>query len=245
MSSRRPYIIPAFLILLACNQIPSYSQQAVMDTAFLSASKKKIISLYTESIQRQSRLYNGTDYVMYFTRFEEHPYFMIDDWIFGSVVYWDELYENVALMYDLSLDELITEHNRGNPIKLVTQKIESFTISDHTFVRLRRDSSNKITEGFYDRLYNGSSKVYGKYQKHYRETLRDRQIIPSFDENARYYLVRDGVFNTVKTKASILQVFHDHKQEVRNFIRKNRIRFKNNRDVAIVQVAEFYDSLAD
>ncbi len=237
------YIVPGVLFFFVCKLTPSHSQRATTDTAFLAISKKKSISLYTESIQRQSRLYNGTDYIIYLPKYEEHPYFKSDDWTYGSITYWGDLYENVALLYDLTIDQVITEHNRGNPIKLIAEKIDAFAILDHSFVRLQRDSSNSISEGFYDRLYDGAVKVFAKHQKIHREKLDAKEIIPRFDESTRYYIYKDGAYNSVKSKGSVIQVFENHKQEVKNFIRKNQIRFKNNRDVAIVRITKFYDGL--
>lgn len=231
------------LFLVGIDQPHCYSQQISTDTAFVAASQKKSIALYTSAIQNQSRLYNGSDYIIYLPKFEEHPYFIADDWVYGSIVYWDELYENVPLLYDVSLDQVITEHNRGNPIKLIAEKIQSFTVLEHTFVRLNSDDKNKIAVGFYDRLYDGDLKVYAKYSKNFRETLESQQVIPQYDETTRYYLVKDGIFNIVKTKGSVLQVLSDQKQELKNFIRKNRLRFKDNREKSIVSVSEFYDTL--
>jgi hypothetical protein len=74
MLSRNGYISFAILFLLHL-QICSYAQPTESDTAFIAASRKKIVSLYATSIQQQSRLYNGTDYVLYSSRDEEHPYF--------------------------------------------------------------------------------------------------------------------------------------------------------------------------
>jgi hypothetical protein len=235
------YIVPGVLFFLSCKITPSHSQRATADTAFLA--KKKSITLYTESIQRQSRLYNGTDYIVYLPKYEEHPYFKSDDWTYGSIMYWGDLYENVALLYDLTIDQVITEHNRGNPIKLIAEKIEAFTIFDHSFVRLQRDSSNSISEGFYDRLYDGAVKVFAKHQKIHREKLEAKEIIPRFDESTRYFIYKGGLYNSVKSKGSVVQLFQDHKQEVKNFIRKNDIRFKNNRAAAIVHITKFYDGL--
>jgi hypothetical protein len=244
MLPKTGYISIAILILLHL-QTRSYSQSAQADTAFLMASKKKIVSLYAASIQQQSRLYNGTDYVMYSSVEEEHPYFSIDDWTYGSITYWQELYENVPVMYDLSTDEVITEHNRGNPIKLIPDKVDGFIISGHTFQRLTSNGTNNIVDGFYERLYDGRSKVYAKHQKVYRETLTAKEVIPRFEESSRYFIFKNGVFTVVKTKGSVLDTFADRKQELKTFIKKNRIRFKDNKATAIVRLAEFYDSLTD
>jgi len=222
-----------------------YCQVTQVDTAFLAQAKKKSIALYTSTIQHQSRLYNGNDYVIYFPKNEEHPYYKNDDWGTGSVAYWGELYENIPLLFDLAVDQIITEHDRGNPIQLLAEKVQGFVIWDHTFVRLYPDDKNKISAGFYDQLYNGKSKVYAKYSKNYREELESTRVIPQFDESVRYYLVKDGVFTVVKSKASVLKVLSDHKSEVKNFIRKNRLAFKGNRDEALVRVTQFYDTLTD
>jgi hypothetical protein len=222
-----------------------YSQQSEADTVFVAESKKQVSAQYTAAIQHQSRLYNGSDYVIYISRDEEHPYFEVDDWAYGSVEYWNELYENIPLMYDISTDQVVTEHNRGNPIKLLPEKVQSFTLQDHVFVRLKPDSTNNIAEGFYDRLYDGTMKVYAKHSKVYRETLNSKEVIPSYDANTRYYLFKDGVFNLVKTKGSVLKLLADKKPELKNFIRKNNLHFKTNRNDAIVRIVAHYDSLKD
>jgi hypothetical protein len=240
---RNTYIV--VLILAWISQPCCYAQQTPTDTAFLSVSKNKSIELYTASIQQQSRLYNGSDYIVYLSRDDEHPYFKMDDWVYGSIVYWNELYENVPLLYDIHNDLIITEHIRGNPLKLISEKVERFTLLEHTFVRLNRDEQNKISDGFYDRLYDGESKVYARHSKAFRETLEPQKIIHHFDENTRYYLVKDGIFNVVKSKRSVLGVLRDQKQNVKNFIRKNRISFHNNRETAIVRITEFYDTLQE
>ncbi len=218
-----------------------YGQQNKVDTAFLALSKTKSIELYSQAFLNQSRLYNGSDYIIYQSHDEEHPYFKIEDWTNGSIVYEGELYNNVDLLYDISSDNVIIEHNRGNPIKLLDEKIQSFSLLSHKFVRLKGDETNKISEGFYDQLYDGPSKVYAKHWKIYQESLDQGEVIPRFEEGNQHYIVKKGIFYAVKSKGSVLQVFDDRKQDVKDFIRKNHIRFKTDREKAIVSITEFYD----
>jgi hypothetical protein len=231
------------LMILLLSSLLGYGQESKPDTSFLALSKKQAIKRYTTAMANQSRLYNGSDYVYYLSKNEEHPYYQVDDWSNGSIVYWGEIYENIPLMYDLSIDHVITEHNRGNLIKLLSEKVQSFTLVGHTFIRLYPDEKNKISEGFYDRLYDGKLKVYGKYGKVYAETLEARTIIPRFDESTRYYIVKDGIFNVVRSKRSALNVLADRKPEIKAFLRKNKLHFKLNREKAIIQMAEYYDTL--
>jgi hypothetical protein len=221
------------------------AQQYSADTSFVHEGKKKIVASYAAAIQQQSRLYNGSDYVMYISRDEEHPYFTLGDWIFGSVTYWNELYENVPLMYDISTDQIITEHNRGNPIKLHPEKVQAFTLNDHLFVKLKPDANNKIQEGFYDQLYKGDSKVYARHIKVYREKLESKEVIPIYNEVTRYYVLKDSTYYPVKSKGSVIKVFADKKAEVKSFVRKNRIKVSSDREDAFVRIARHYDSLKD
>src|SRR5690349_5471588 len=92
----------AFALLQFLDVSFSYCQEVSIDTTFLSKANKKSIALYEESIKHQSRLFNGSDYVVYLPEKEEHPYFQMDDWVFGTVTYWGETYHNVPLLYDLS-----------------------------------------------------------------------------------------------------------------------------------------------
>jgi hypothetical protein len=231
--------------LLLLSPLACYCQATKVDTSFLAQSKSKSIALYAATILDQSRLFNGSDYIVYMPKDEEHPYYGSDDWTIGSVVYWDELYENVQLLFDLSIDQVIVEHDRGSPVRLIPEKVQQFTMLGHTFVRLVKDDKNKLSDGFYDQLYNGKSKVYAKHSKSYRETLQAPKVIPSFDEGVRYYVVKDGNFHVVKTKGSVLQVLSDRKSELKNFLRKNRIRYNDDREKTIVRLTEFYDSLTD
>lgn len=221
------------------------AQQAAADTSFIPVARHKVVSDYTAAIQHQSRLYNGSDYVLYLSRDEEHPYFEIDDWALGSVIYWNELYENVPLMYDISVDQIITEHNRGNPIKLHAEKVQGFVINGNKFVRLERNNSN-IQEGFYHQLYDGASvKVYSKHLKEYREKLDTKEVIPLYRETTRYYIMKDGNYLPVKSKGSIISAFADRKTEVKSFIRKNGIKVSRDKERSIVRIANHYDSLTD
>ncbi len=61
--------------LLLLSPLVCYCQAAKVDTSFLAQSKTKSIALYTATIQDQSRLYNGRDYIVYIPRDEEHPYY--------------------------------------------------------------------------------------------------------------------------------------------------------------------------
>ncbi|MEX1239125.1 MAG: hypothetical protein WEB30_05390 [Cyclobacteriaceae bacterium] len=216
------------------------------DTTFVSAVKENTISLYKQALRAQSRLNNGSKYRATGHSLEQHPYFLSEDWIAGSVFYDGEFFGDVFLMYDLNQGVLVTEHYpSGNSIELVDQKLRNFTLQGHYFERIDIESvANSLPKtDFYDILYGGESKVVAHRQKLLRREIESGTIEISYDEKYRYFIFRNGVFFPVKSKGSALKVMSDKKQELKRFHKQNRASFFKNRELMLKRLAEYYDSL--
>ena len=232
-----------FIAVVLCCAIQSFGQQLPLDTTFLTSAKVNQVKLYTQFMDGQTRLNNGSEYRDYLSHNEEHPYFGADDWAYGTIIYDEEVYENVPMFYDLSRDKVISEHSlNGAKLELISEKISMFTLGPHTFVRLAADEAKTITSGFHERLYDGKTKVYVRREKSLQQKVESNDIIFNFDEKNRVYIQKDGVYYPVKTKNSVLEVFNDRKQEIRAFLKKNGGINKHNRENAIAKVAAFYDA---
>ena len=233
---------PCIIVVLCC-AIQSFGQQLPLDTTFLTLARGNQIKLYTEFIHGQTRLNNGSEYRDYLSHNEEHPYFGVDDWAYGTIIYDEEIYENVPMFYDLSRDKVISEHSlNGAKLELISEKITFFTLGTHTFVRLAADVAGTITSGFHERLYDGKTKVYVRREKSLQQKVESNNIIFNFDEKNRVYIQKNGVYYPVKRKNSVLEVFNDRKQEIRAFMKKNGRITKHDRENAIARIAAFYDS---
>ena len=162
---------------------------------------------------------------------------------YGTIIYDEEFYENVPLFYDLNRDKVITEHSiNGAKLELISEKIVRFSLAGHTFQRLKRDESKIISEGFYDVLYDGKTKVYVKREKSLQQRVESNDIIFNFEQKNRVYVFKDGVYHPVRKKSTLLEVFKDKKPEVRAFLNKSGVKYKADRENAITRVAEFYDA---
>lgn len=231
------------LLLLIILQGAAFGQQTDADTLFLSTARQYQRSLYDASIRGQSRLFNGTEHRDYLSQNDESPYFGIDDWQWGYIYYDDERYDSVALFYDLSRDQIITEHMlTGAKIELIAKKISAFTMNGHYFERLYPDSAGVISEGFYERLYNGDTKVYVRRTRHLVSRASGNELLYSFEERNRIYLLKDRHYYPVKTKKSVLSVLDDKRAEIRDMLKKEKIRLKYGREHGIVRMAETFDS---
>jgi hypothetical protein len=224
--------------LLCC--FVSFGQSFRSDTSFVAAARKNSIALYDKSISAQSHLYNGGAYTEYVSQEDENPYF-IDEWLEGTVTYDGEFHSNVPLLYDISLDRIAIDNQYSiKKVLLVNEKVTAFSIQDHKFIHL---VDVPITAGHYEITYDGKTKVYVKHRKTLQSQAVDYSIVNKFEEKKLYYIYKDGKFNSVKSKGSVLKLFETKKKELKKFIRDNKLQFGNDRAKDISRVAQQYDQL--
>lgn len=233
------------LLLLIVLASTAFSQTA-RDTLFIAVARQKTTALYLETMHTQSRLYNGSKYSPPDHTLEEHPFFLSADWITGTVYYDGEYFKNVPLMYDLASQTLVTEHAaNGHAIRLVEEKLAHFTLDGHYFERIINDSvANSLpSTGFYEVLYHGPTKVVMRHHSVLREQIISGAVERSFDEKSKFFVMRNGVFFPVKSKASVFRLLSTWKNELKKFVRQRKLSFGDNREVALKSLAEHYDTL--
>lgn len=225
----------------------SFAQDQTADTSVRQSAIRNAEVYYHKVIGGQSRLYNGSEYVPYpFALNEGSHFFMSDSLLRGTVSYDGMFFEDVPMMFDMVKDQLVVQQV-GNffRIYLVNEKLSEFTIAGHTFVRIVPDSLNArvMSTGFYDRLYQGKTGVYMRTQKMIQEATNNDGIKRTINQVVRYYVLKDGKFHPVKNEKSVLALMGDQKKEVRQYLRKNKIRYKKNRANAIARTVAYYDQL--
>jgi hypothetical protein len=201
--------------------------------------------VYNPFIGKQSRLYNGNEHNGYSFKIIGHAYYLQKELETGSVVY-DELeFANVRMMYDLFKDQVIVQHYNGfTKIGLVSEKVKEFTLFDHHFIRLIADSLSRspILTGFYDEVYKGRLNVLVKRGKFLDERVKDeleREFLPFH----LFIIQKDGVYLQVKNYKGLLAILKDRSKEVKQYLRKNRIKYRKGAENAIVKAVVYYDSL--
>jgi hypothetical protein len=224
----------------------AHSQTHANDSALLVSAVKNARAIYTHSLGIGSHLLNGVQYKEYNAHPDDegHPYFVSDDWVEGTVHYNGDVYEGVGILYDLVKEKIIIEHPfAGIKLELISEKIKYVELPGHRIVRLVADTikNSPIRTGFYDLLYDGSTKFYVKRQKTQKEEIVGHEIQVKFSEKDHLFIYKKGLYIPVRSRSSLLDILGDRKTEVRKYIRKNKIRFRKGREKAISRVVSFYD----
>ncbi|RRB03787.1 hypothetical protein [Larkinella rosea] len=236
--------IIVLVILIAMSAVcPVFGQNASADSSFREQAVRYAHTRYVYSTADQARLYNGAEYVGHLPSIKGYPY--VDSlWRVGTVTYDGVTYENIRLLYDLVDDVVVVPHiDSVYRIQLQGIKISRFSIPNHTFVRIVRDTAHNVglRTGFYDQLYDGRSKVLARRIKTINTELVQNAVKEEYLSVTYYYIGKNGLFYPVKSKRSVLNLFADQKKVLRKYLRENRIKFAKDREAAIVKLAQQYD----
>lgn len=224
------------------------AQDAPADTSFIQQAVSNSVDLYRKAVGTQAHLYTGPEYYVPFKSYVEgHQFFKVKTFEKGSVLYDGTWFYDVPMLYDLDMDEVVTIHpGSGTSQRLVKQKVDFFKVNGHTFINLKEDSitDNALQSGFYDLLHNGQTKLLARHEKQLQERTSTNGLEGYYNDINKFYIKKDGVYYQVNNKSSVLKVLNDKKKELKEFSRSTKIKFRNNRDTAILKMVQHYDSLS-
>jgi hypothetical protein len=218
------------------------------DSIFYQKALNNTVALYYQSTGDQSGLYNGSQYAGYPFNFKDgaHPFFFTNLFSTGSVMYDNILYTHAQLLYDEAGDVLVFR-DTSHRLQLLSDRISRFDILDNNFIRIMKDSSSRplINTGFYNLLYDGSLQVLKKEIKNVREDIRNNYdgVIRYIEVKKYYYIKKNNTYYPVKNKKMVLEIFKDRKKEIQQYIKVNKLSFKNNRDNLLIKTAACYERI--
>ena len=128
-------------------------------------------------------------------------------------------------------------------MQLRNKTISAFTIGSHQFFHFGMDSGSAIKNGFYERIYNGNTQVYVRHRKVLEERNKSDDIYREAVPVDTYFVLKDNEFYQVKSMKGLLTIFKGKEKAIQQHLRQQKIRFRKNSQLAIVQSATFYDQL--
>jgi hypothetical protein len=222
------------------------AQQPFTDSALYTQSVNNVLEGYKKAVQENLHIYNGIEYLRTGHGVKGTPFFESDSLLPGAVFYDGRLYENTPIHYDMVTDDVvINNYTQNNEIKLVPEKLGYFYISNHLFVRITADSSlpSFITTGFYEKLYDGKLSVFARRQKVPRQSINASDNDAKYNEYNYYFVLLNNTIYRAGDKGDFLSLLTGKKDEIRKYIKDNKINFNKKREASMVQVAEYYSQL--
>lgn len=253
----RKFIPFIFLIL------PSLAH-AQAEASSVSASVYEIAldSAISKLNKTQLAVYTGREYYPYFLKDDnkykygamavttagprpgEHPFFISDDFRSEKIEFDGVVYPNINLAYDICKSEVVVLNPERKALVIPTTKVKRFTYAGHSFQAFV--NVNGLKTDFYDVLYGSDSvNLCVKRRKNMTElwrTISDYYIV--LNNQAYPVSLVSTKSKSVGIKATVLKIFADKEDQVRSYIRQNKLKFtKAKKEKSLQKVVEYYASL--
>ena len=201
------------------------------------------VALYYDSLGEQSPLFNGREYVDYAgTIHKGHPFFGTTEFVKGVIHYDGMVYRDAMILFDIIKEKVLIQHfNNIFRVDLPVEKVTEFILPGHHFVKLYPDSAGALTEGFYEILYQGKTKLYVRRKKEIRVDRTGTDIFNVVDETDVFYILKQGRYHAVRSQGNLLKVLSDKRDAIRQHLKRNGIKFRHNRELAVITAVQFYD----
>ena len=216
--------------------------------ARLPAAAQALRQQYAAASVNYPYLYNGPEYADYTRKYHTragHQYYLSPDVLDGAVNYNNRKFASVRLQYDIVRDQVVLSQP-GNPLKLrfLDEKVRTFSVDGHRFVRLVADSAGVIGTGYYELLADGAAQMLAKRSKTMYEHLNKPYVDVSFTEASRLYLYKAGRYHMVRSKGTAMRLFADHSKEMQTYLKEHRLRFNQaSRENSLAELTRYYNEL--
>lgn len=191
-------------------------------------------------------LYNGKEWHNLYTSIKGDQFLFSKDYLQGSVTINGKLYKNIRINYDVFNDEIITPTNHGAFVKLNKEMVDSFTVDfgfrTYRFLNTQEDSLTSI-KGFVNVLYKGKAALYVKYKKEIQLLAVDDKY-DLFYQTYRIYFLNDGVVHQITSKSDLLKILNKDKTQIKDFIKKNKLKISKKVPESFIPVIRYYDSIS-
>lgn len=181
---------------------------------------------------------------------EKHKFFGLNEFIPTTVIYKGQPYYDIPAKYNIFDDLLLVNLSgqRGETnFKLIQTRLDGFMLDSRRFINIYEAGSE--FSGIYELLFDSPSmQLLKKYRQSFKKVSNRALVHYEFKPRTPdYYFRYHGNFYNLSRK-NLLELFPNHKEEVREQYRKYRKQQKERRDEALVamfrKLSEFSNDVA-
>jgi hypothetical protein len=224
------------------------AQSSTLDSVAVATAMAAATQQYTRSVRPESVLFNGPEYVNNtLPGTIGHPFFLSAEPQLSSLTYRSAHFEDVPLRYDLALDQLVmTYPNQAIAVILVPDKVASFVLGSHQFVRLLADSAtgSALPTGFYEVLLAGPASLLARHTKQVQRATVQQNLRLELKQLDRLFIRTARTSAEVTKLKDLLAVLPAHQAEVQRYARQQNLRFSAaQREASMLSALRYYYTL--
>ena len=246
MSTRTLFCLLTFfvIILLVSTCSNAQAQNLYSDINIYSIASIKSINQFNSAMGERQEIYNGPAYELLPPGNKGSFYFQDKNYCTPAAIKYDGTwYKNIPMMYDVHNDVMVSVLNSSFYI-LRTDKLSDVIFADHHFMNLATANQLNLPAGFYDMLYSGNSQLIAKRSKVVRdENMGTQGVGYVYEDHTDLYVKRGDRYIEVNSKSALLDILADRKKLLNQYLQDNHINYSNDKEIAAIKLAAYYDSL--
>jgi hypothetical protein len=196
-------------------------------------------SLLNAQILYNGRIWRNLNYTV-----AGDPYLLSNAFLTGSLTISGKSFSPLRLKYNLFEDELHIPTPSGEILQLNKEMVDSFTLQFndkiYRFAAIPEDSVSGL-KGYVQILYSGKIDLYVKYSKKIKRS--DFESRPDkYYQITRIFCVQNKRSYLITGKGDLLSLSKDHKAQVKDFIRKNKLHVSKKNPESFIPVFRYMDT---
>ncbi|MEO6902479.1 MAG: hypothetical protein ABI315_04910 [Bacteroidia bacterium] len=237
-----PLSFKSFIIIfLAIFIVPVFGQE--------NNELKKLISETNNYYGANDLIYLGELYQPS-NPFAKGTPFFTDRYLPAKVSIKNNVFENITTKYNIETDQLLlVAKTELGEIILITLKenwVDNFILDHHYFVNISKSQPTLNIKGYYELVFSGKKNLFIKYSNSFINTYS--QLTPNgfySKTKRRIYLSDHNNFIFIKNKKHFLNLYAKNKNEIKKYMRKNKIKFSNASSNQLNNLMQYCDGLSD
>lgn len=175
-------------------------------------------------------LVSGKIYIPPNPLIDRQPYFESDEWITGTLFIEGRKYDQQELKFNLATRQLILNatFRQGASARIIlsSAKIDSLYLADHLFINGLHLFPDTQDTSFYEIIYRDQFLFISRYHKEYIRKYSSSTPYGLWSHQVSYHSVFTGTWSAVPSKRAFLFLFPEGQEEIKQFMRKRKIKFK-------------------
>jgi hypothetical protein len=188
-------------------------------------------------------LYNGKIWKNLYYLVMDDQFLFSKEYLPGILTIRGNTFKDILLKYDIYKDEVLTPIDSGRILQLNKELIDSFSISfqnrKYLFMKMTEDTLN-ASKSFYNVLYRGKTILLLKSAKKI-EKLAVEGKYDKFYQINRIYIVSGEKLYQVTGKADLFKIMPEDKDQLKAFMKNNKIRISEKNPDSFIPVIRFHD----
>lgn len=159
-----------------------------------------------------------------------HPYYKSNNWTLGNLIYRDQSFSNIPMIYNIEQDALIIKRAADGgvlleqPIQLKSTDVESFHFMDTDFEYIDQ-KVDVYSTGFFEVLHQGQ--VVSLLVKRSKIFKINDEARLAYEEFNRYYLRDGSEIVRVKSVSGVKKRYKEQAKNIQTYAKQHKIKRLN------------------